>query len=455
MVVALFLIWVDEIGLGGVEEGAGSIDVADEVPAAHEHDRVVVRLVGMAVPGGQPTNDIGDLYAAVVKQLSSAQHLAASADTAQQCPRLRRRASAHSSPVTSNRTITVYGAYGHTGRFVVAELRRRGWTPVLSGRDPNKLRAAAEAEGPLLEVRPASVESTAALDSALAGAAAVINCAGPFFYTAAPVIDAALRAGIPYLDVAAEIEAVADTLERYDDLARKAGLVVIPAMAFFGGLGDLLATAATQGWTAVDEIVIAYGLSSWNPTMGTLNAGQVSRGRRDGRRIVYSGGRLELRTDSAPTTDWEFPLPLGRQQVIAQFTMADSVTIPRHIATPEIRSFMTMAAVKDVTDPNPSPPVPCDETRRSGQTFVLDVLAKSGTTERRGVATGRDIYAISAPLVVEATKRVLQGLVTRTGTLTAGQAFDAVDFLHALPLDHISLLEKVQAPSEAAGGRVT
>jgi hypothetical protein len=264
-----------------------------------------------------------------------------------------------------------------------------------------------------------------------------------------------MRAGIPYLDVSAEIEAVADTLERYDDLARKAGLVVIPAMAFFGGLGDLLATAATRGWTAVDEIVIAYGLSSWNPTTGTLNAGQVSKGRRNGSRIVYSGGRLELRTDNAPTAEWEFPSPVGRQQVMAQFTMADSATIPRHIATPEIRSFMTIAAVKDVTASEPSPPVPIDETRRSGQTFLLDVLAKSGTTERRGVATGRDIYAISAPLVVEATKRVLQGLVTRTGTLTAGQAFDAVDFLHALPLDHISLPEKVQAPSEAAGRRVT
>lgn len=37
--------------------------------------------------------------------------------------------------MTSNRVLTVYGAYGHTGRFVVAELRKRGWTPILSGRD--------------------------------------------------------------------------------------------------------------------------------------------------------------------------------------------------------------------------------------------------------------------------------------------------------------------------------
>jgi hypothetical protein len=41
--------------------------------------------------------------------------------------------------------------------------------------------------------------------------------------------------------------------------------------------------------------------------------------------------------------------------------------------------------------------------------------------------------------VVEATERALGGLVERTGTLTAGQAFDARDFLRSLPLDHVCL----------------
>ena len=37
------------------------------------------------------------------------------------------------------RNVLVYGAYGHTGRFVVTELLRRGLTPVLSGRDAARL----------------------------------------------------------------------------------------------------------------------------------------------------------------------------------------------------------------------------------------------------------------------------------------------------------------------------
>ncbi|MEE3919625.1 saccharopine dehydrogenase NADP-binding domain-containing protein [Micromonospora sp. BRA006-A] len=91
----------------------------------------------------------------------------------------------------------------------------------------------------------ASVDDPGSLDRALAGAAAVVNCAGPFASTAGPLIEAALRAGIPYVDVAAEIEANRDTFAHYAERAEAAGVAVVPAMAFFGGLGDLLVTAAT------------------------------------------------------------------------------------------------------------------------------------------------------------------------------------------------------------------
>jgi short subunit dehydrogenase-like uncharacterized protein len=40
--------------------------------------------------------------------------------------------------------VTVFGAYGRTGRFVVSELRKRRWKPVLSGRDVAKLNALAD-----------------------------------------------------------------------------------------------------------------------------------------------------------------------------------------------------------------------------------------------------------------------------------------------------------------------
>ena len=340
--------------------------------------------------------------------------------------------------MTANETVAVFGAYGHTGRFVVAELHRRGWTPILSGRDPAKLNALGD-RYPGLDLRPACVDDAASLDRALVGATSVINCAGPFARTSAPLIEAALRAKIPYLDVAAEIEANADTFEQYAGRAREAGIVIVPAMAFYGGLGDLLATAAMGDWKTADEICIAYALSSWKPTLGTRAATAVSKQRRGGRRIVFSNHRLELRTDEAPILTWSFPAPIGTQTVVGEFTMADSVTIPRHIKTAAIRTYMTLAPLEDLDDPDLSPPPAADESVRSAQTFLVEVVARSGHAERRAVARGRDIYAVTAPIVVEATQRVVTRHAERAGAFAAGDIFDAQDFLMSLCPTHLSV----------------
>ncbi|MQS07327.1 saccharopine dehydrogenase family protein [Streptomyces alkaliphilus] len=333
--------------------------------------------------------------------------------------------------------VVVYGAYGHTGRFVVAELRRRGFAPVLSGRDAEKLRAAAEAF-PGLEARAASVDAPASLDRALAGAAAVVNCAGPFALTAAPLIEAALRAGIPYVDVAAEIEANLDTFARFAERARAVGATIIPAMAFYGGLGDLLTTAALGDRRAADEVTISYALSEWHPTPGTRAAGAVSRRRRDGRRVRFRNGRLEYHREEPSTREWLFPAPVGRRTVVGEFTTTDAVTVPAHLAVPEVRTMMTSEAAGDVADPDTPPPTAVDGQGRSAQTFLVDVVVGFGGEERRVVARGRDIYAVTAPLVVEAVERVLTGRVARTGVAPAGAIFDAPDFLRALS-PHVSV----------------
>jgi NAD(P)-dependent dehydrogenase (short-subunit alcohol dehydrogenase family) len=337
----------------------------------------------------------------------------------------------------SGQKVAVFGAYGHTGRFVVAQLQERGFVPVLSGRDADRLKALAAARE-ATDVRPASVDDAASLDRALAGAAAVINCAGPFATTAAPVIEAALRAGIPYVDVAAEIEANADTFTHFADRARDQGAVIVPAMAFYGGLGDLLATAAMGDWTAADEAHIAYGLSGWHPTTGTRAAGAVSHRRRGGRRVRYTKGQLEYHQDTPPTLTWPFPEPMGPRAVIGEFSMADVVTVPSHLAVPEVRNYMTLEAAGDLSTPDTPAPTAVDEHGRSAQTFLVDVLVRCGGSERRAVATGQDIYAVTAPLAVEAVDRILTGRTKAVGVASAGEIFDAPDFLAALA-PHIRL----------------
>jgi len=80
-----------------------------------------------------------------------------------------------------------------------------------------------------------------------------------------------------------------------------------------------------------------------------------------------------------------------------------------------------------------------DETGRSAQTFLVDVIARNRDKTRRVIARGRDIYAFTAPLVCEAVQRILGGGVRRPGVMAPGELFDANAFLRALAPDHLRL----------------
>ncbi|MFI6323324.1 saccharopine dehydrogenase family protein [Nonomuraea sp. NPDC050556] len=332
--------------------------------------------------------------------------------------------------------VAVFGAYGHTARFVTAELLSRGHTPVLSGRDAAKLEFAAP---PGVETRVATVDDPDSLDRALAGADVVINCAGPFAETAPALIEAALRAGIHYLDVTGETIVALDTFGTYGDDQRikDAGIVVAPVMAFYGALGDLLATVAMGDWTTADDISIAVALDSWQPTRGTLLAGA----RRAGRRVVFRDRQLEVvpAEEPAPHASWTFGAPFGVQEVVGQFSTTDVITISRHLDTPQVNAYLNLTPLKDLSDPSPDGPQATDASGRSAQVFLVEVAVRRGDEERRASAQGQDIYAFTAPIVVEAVDRILSGRTRAGGVVTAGEIFDPEDFLRALPFDNLSL----------------
>jgi hypothetical protein len=73
-------------------------------------------------------------------------------------------------------------------------------------------------------------------------------------------------------------------------------------------------------------------------------------------------------------------------------------------------------------------PVLADATGRSAQKFLVDLIARNGTDVQQASASGRDIYAVTAPLVVEAATRYLAGAVAQRGVIAPGEMFDALDF---------------------------
>jgi hypothetical protein len=322
--------------------------------------------------------------------------------------------------------IGVYGAAGHTARFVMAELLRRGHTPVALGRNESTLAAAVGTYDGAVEWRVASLDSPDSLDRALAGIDVVIHCAGPFLDTAEPLIQAALRTRVHYFDLTAEQGSAVSTFERFDGPAREQGILVVPAAGFYGGFGDLLATAAMHAMPRADRIEIAIALDSWWPTNGTRRTGE----RNTIPRVVFTNGRLEP-LQSPQTKTWDFPEPFGPQDVL-EVPLTETVLIARHLPVREVRNFINQTPLRDLGNPATPGPVAVDERGRSNQHFLVDVRARNGNEEHRITAAGRDIYAVTAPIVAEVIDRVFAGRQPRAGAFALGQLVDARDVLETL-----------------------
>ena len=328
--------------------------------------------------------------------------------------------------------LIIYGAYGHTGKFIVSRLHEQGYSPILSGRNKEKL-AALNQQFPHLKAVEADINAPGSLDSAFAQAHTIINCAGPYLDTSKPILESALRLGANYLDLSAEQKSVLDIFNQFSDQADKANVIVLPAVAFYGGLGDLLSARLTSGWNEIDTIDIYVGLNSWHPTKGTRLTGE----RNHYQRLVFADRKLVPLVPSQPTT-WEFAKPIGEQKVIC-VPLTEIITVSRHLNVQNINTFISLNSIEDIRDANTPEPTPTDEKRRSSQQFCMEVVARKGNTTRKITAQGQDIYAVTAPLVVEAVNRIKAGAVQTKGVSTIGEIFNASEFLKSLDPDDISV----------------
>jgi short subunit dehydrogenase-like uncharacterized protein len=347
--------------------------------------------------------------------------------------------------------IAVYGATGYTGRLVARELRRRGLTARLCGRNGGRLRALADDLQVDWPVRAAPIDDPAALRKALAGADAVINCAGPFTFYGAPVIEAALDVGAHYCDTTGEQPYMRRVYRWLDEPARAAGRAVVPAVGFDYVPGDLAGALAARGHEPLRELVVAYAVKGFGATRGTLHSAlEMLKGGDE----EYVDGAFRPAGRAPLNERFEFPAPLG-SQIVARYPGGEVVTLPRHVRTRAVRqrisarSFAPHArlagAVPAATtlfgallrtplrEPLDAlvdrlPEGPDEDARRaSAFTIVAEAHGEDGSTGRV-VVEGSDVYGLTAVIAVEVARR-LSADGDRAGALAPAQAVDPADFL--------------------------
>ena len=171
----------------------------------------------------------------------------------------------------------IYGANGYTGRLIARAAVERGLRPTLAGRDANKTKALAADLG--LNWISFDLTDGKAMDAALRDLVLVLNCAGPFARTAAPMIEGCIRTSTHYLDVTGEIDVLEQAAQR-SDAALKANIMLLPGCGFDVVPSDCLAMHVAA--RLPDAGALRLSISSPGAlSRGTMNtaAAQIAQGR--------------------------------------------------------------------------------------------------------------------------------------------------------------------------------
>jgi len=317
--------------------------------------------------------------------------------------------------------VLLYGVTGYTGGLILEEMLRLGVRPVLAGRTETSVRALAATHG--LEGRVAALDDAAALDRALVGMKVVMHCAGPFSVIGPPMIKAALRNGVHYLDITGEI-AVFERCAALHDRAKAANVALVPGVGFDVVPSDCLAAHLKSRLPSANALTLAFtggvGLSHGTATTMVMNIGQGGAVRR--------GGQITRVPMAWQSRDVEFSdrvrhcmtIPWGDVSTAWHSTKIPDITV---YTAASRRAVKMMRMLRPFVGLIASPPGqalakrwidkrgagPNAETRRKGRARLWGEASDATGNVVRARLDGPDGYTMTAQTAVAAVRKVLSG----------------------------------------------
>ena len=333
----------------------------------------------------------------------------------------------------------LYGAYGFTGRLLVAEAVRRGHRPVLAGRNAAKLAALAAQYD--LDWLALELDYADRLARTVERFGLVFHAAGPFIETSEPMLRACLAGRAHYLDITGEIPVYENTFD-HDAEARARGVVLMSGAGFDIVPSDCLARYVAERAPGATHLETALAALS-DLTSGTVKSGLVNLNRYGGN-LVRRDGRLV----SQPLGKGRRKVRLsdGREYAMTPFPWGDVVTAWHTTGIPNITAYLALPPLPGLR--LVSGPVakllgqktiqrlaeraatlafsgPDEAAQRDGHSYVYARASGPGGAAEAWLETG-EVYRFTALAGVRLVERVLAA--AKRGDLAPGATTPAATF---------------------------
>jgi short subunit dehydrogenase-like uncharacterized protein len=316
--------------------------------------------------------------------------------------------------------LLIYGATGYTGKLLARAAAECDLHPILAGRDAAKLRAVAD---PLrLRYRVVATGDARGQLDALGDISVLLNAAGPFS-TARPWVDACLRTGTHYLDLAGEI-AVFGELERRDAEARGKNIMLMPGVGFLVVASDCLAAHVAARLPGAHRLRIGTSRSlllsrGSLKTMIGLVAGTVTI-RRNGALTPVELGAVERELDYGQGPRLSTAMSMPELMTAFHTTGIENIDAYVEVSSLErsalqaaarmawlVRNPLSQTLLQTQVELLPEGPSP-DEAERGGRAVVVEADDRSGRTVCSRLRTP-EAYRFTAAAALAIAARVLRG----------------------------------------------
>jgi saccharopine dehydrogenase (NAD+, L-lysine-forming) len=243
-------------------------------------------------------------------------------------------------------SVVVLGGSGAVGRVTAKTLKAFGSFDRVVIADIDTARAAEvqAALGDGVEVVFVDASQPDSVREVVRGATVAVNCTGPFYRFARPVLQACIDEGVDYVDVCDDVDATLDLLSM-DDAVKAAGIRALIGMGNSPGITNLLGRLAAdmlldECW-AIDIYhahggedfegpgVVAHRLHGMSMDIPMFLEGELRQVR------FFEPDGLALRE----TVDFHL---IGRDVPVYPYPHPEQITMPRHIACRQVTNRGTV-----------------------------------------------------------------------------------------------------------------
>lgn len=213
----------------------------------------------------------------------------------------------------SEKKLMIYGANGYSAQLIIEELLKRGIKPVLSGRNREAVSSIAQKYS--CEFRIFDLTGETESYQSLNDIHTVLNCAGPFKYTAKDLIDYCLETSTNYIDITGEIPVFAYAFGNNRKAVEK-GIVILPGAGFDIIPSDCLARKLSEKLPDATSLKLGFSNKKGRISRGTLlttlefisGKGKI---RKDGKLIDSPVGEYIIRIKRNKFSFYGLSIPWG------------------------------------------------------------------------------------------------------------------------------------------------